>query len=331
MVAINNKAIKWSNILFDMKTVYFERAIFINWYCSKRDCKFCYLSTRSSKKPDALKDKRTKESILAEAIICKACSWPVEFISGGCNCQSDEEVLDLLKNIYLITNQKQWLNLGTLNEKQIKMFKPYIEGVCGTVEIITPKLRDKICPSKPLGEIEDMFKLCDKLSLKKSVTIVLGIGETEKDIPILKSFIRDNKVDRLTFYRLKAQKGTPFEKQKPISSEYYCRWVKEIHKEFPKLKIITGSWLTHLDEIHLLLGSGSDGITKFPSIKKFNSKYAKQIVSGVKKAGMTFGSNLTKVPDIDWNKEAEKLDIDDKTKESIKVKLKEYLRKMNSK
>jgi len=314
-----------------MKTIYFERAIFINWYCSKRDCAFCYLSTRSSKKPDPSKDKRTKESILAEAIICKACNWPVEFISGGCNCQSDEEILDLLKNIYQITDQKQWLNLGILDEKQIKMFKPYIEGVCGTVEIITPILRDKVCPSKPLDEIEDMFRLCERSGLKKSVTIVLGIGETEKDIPILKSFIKENNVDRLTFYRLKAQKGTPFEKQKPISSEYYSRWVKEIHKEFPRLKIITGSWLTHLDELHLLLESGSDGITKFPSIKKFNSKYAQQIGSEVKKAGMIFGSNLTKIPDIDWDKEVEDLDINDKTKENIKKKLKEYLGKMNSK
>lgn len=313
-----------------MKTIYFERAIFINWYCSKRDCAFCYLSTRSSKKPNAIKDKRTKESILAEAIICKACNWPVEFISGGCNCQSDKEILDLLKNIHQITEQKQWLNLGILNESQLKMFKPYIDGVCGTVEIITPKLREKICPSKPLYEIEDMFRLCEKLGLKKSVTIVLGIGETLDDIPVLKEFIRTNKVDRLTFYRLKAQKGTLFEKAKPITSDYYVKWVKETIKGFPKLKIITGSWLTHLDEIHLLLEAGSDGITKFPSIKRFNSKYAKQVESEVKKSGMSFGSNLTKLPDIDWNKEADKLDVDEDLKKQIKVKLKEYLKKMNS-
>ena len=158
------------------KTIYFERAIFINWYCSKRDCAFCYLSSVKNKNPDPKKDRRTKESILAEAIICKACGWPIEFISGGCDCQSDEEILELLEKICKITKQKQWLNLGILSQKQLKLFKPYIKGVCGTVECITPKLRDRLCPSKPLNQIEDMFKLCDKLNLKKSATMVLGLG-----------------------------------------------------------------------------------------------------------------------------------------------------------
>ena len=299
-----------------MKTIYFERAIFINWFCSKRDCAFCYLST-NTKHPNPIKDRRTKESILAEAMICKACNWPIEFISGGCNCQSDQEILDILKEIYKITKQKQWLNLGILDEKQLKLFKPYIKGICGTVECITPKLRDKICPSKPLDEIEEMFKLCDKLKLKKSITIVLGIGETLNNTKFLKQFIKKNKIDRITFYRLKPQKGTTFEKAKPITSNYYVKWVKETRKEFPKIKIITGSWLTHLDELHLLLKAGSDGITKFPSIKKFNSKYAKKIEQEVKKAGTKFGSNFTKVPEIKEN-------VNDK----IKIKLNNYLRTM---
>jgi len=299
-----------------MKTIYFERAIFINWYCSKRDCAFCYLATCSNKKPDPVKDRRTKESILAEAVICKACKWPVEFISGGCDCQSDKEILDLLKEIYKISGQKQWLNLGTLNLEQLRLFRPYIQGVCGTVECITPKLRDKLCPSKPLDEIEDMFKLCDKLGLKKSITIVLGIGEKLKDIEKLKDFIIKNNIDRITFYRLKPQKNTIFENAKPISSDYYVTWVKEIRTKFPNIKIITGSWLTHLDEIHLLLKAGSDGITKFPSIKLFNSKHAQKIESEVKKAGMDFGSTLTKLPEID-----------DKVKN---IKLKQYLNKMSS-
>jgi biotin synthase-like enzyme len=302
------------------KIVHFERAIFINWYCSKRDCAFCYLSSINNQKADKKKAKRSKESILAEAIICKACNWPIEFISGGCNCQTDKEILYLLKKIYEITNQKQWLNLGILSEKQLKLFKPYIKGVCGTVECITPKLRDRICPSKPLDEIEKMFKVCDKLNLKKSITIVLGIGEKLKNIKHLKDFIKKHNVDRLTFYRLKPQKNTVFEKAKPISSTYYVRWVKEIRKSFPNVKIITGSWLTHLNELNLLLKAGSDGITKFPSIKLFDSKYAKQIEKQVKKANMKFGSNLTKVPKINYLK-----------KDKILIKLKEYLKKMQKK
>ena len=77
----------------------------------------------------------------------------------------------------------------------------------------------------------------------------------------------DNEIDKITFYRLKPQKNTIFENREPITSEYYTAWIKKIRKEFPKIKITVGSWLTHLDEIHMLLEAGADAITKFPSIK----------------------------------------------------------------
>ena len=112
-----------------MKPIYFERAIFISWYCSKRDCAFCYLSSKPDVEQDPLKDRRSKDSIFAEAEICKACNWKVEFISGGCDTYTDDELLDIIKTISKITKQKQWLNLGILTEKQLKLFKPYIEGV----------------------------------------------------------------------------------------------------------------------------------------------------------------------------------------------------------
>ncbi len=295
-----------------MKPTYFERAIFISWYCSKRDCAFCYLSSRQTPQ-DPLKDRRSINSILAEATICKACNWKVEFISGGCDTYTDEELLNIIKSIYEITKQKQWLNLGILNERQMKLFKPYTEGVCGTVECITPNLRDKICPSKPLNEIEDMFKIADKLELKKTMTLILGLGETISDFKHLKSFIQKHNLDRITFYRLKPQKGTLFENKEPITSKYYETWIKQTRASFPKLKIVVGSWLTHLDEISLLLEAGADSITKFPSIRKFNTKDARTIEAEVNKVA-TFKSTLTKVPKIKTNNKA----------------LKKYLKRMGS-
>ena len=92
--------------------------------------------------------------------------------------------------------------------------------------------------------------------------------------------------------------NTPFEKAKPISSEYYAEWIKKTRIAFPKITIIAGSWLTHLNEISLLLKAGADGITKFPGIKKFGSIYAKQIEQEVKEANMIFASNLTNKPNI---------------------------------
>jgi len=302
-----------------MNTTHFERALFISWYCSKRDCAFCYLSSRNHTQQDPIKDRRSLSSILAEAIICKAAGWKVEFISGGCETYTDKELLQIIKNIYKITKQKQWLNLGILNEKQLKLFEPYTEGVCGTVECITPKLRDKLCPSKPLKEIEDMFKIADKLKLKKTITIIIGLGETLKDFSYLKNFIKKWKLDRITFYRLKPQKNTVFENTKPMETNYYIQWIKKTRKEFPNIKIVAGSWLTHLDEIHLLLNAGADSITKFPSIRKFNTKYAKTIEKEAKKANRKFIGTLTKVPKINTKK----------LNKEIKQKLNNYLKRMN--
>lgn len=311
-----------------MKTTHFERAIFISWYCSKRDCAFCYLSSRKHLNPDPIKDRRSLSSILAEAVICKACKWEVEFISGGCDTYTDKELLNIIKSIYKITKQKQWLNLGILSEKQLKLFKPYIQGVCGTVECITPKLRDKICPSKPLNEIENMFKLADKLKLKKTVTIILGLGETIKDFKHLKEFIKKHNLDRITFYRLKPQQGTLFEKKKPITSQYYVEWIKRTRKEFPKLNIVTGSWITHFNEIHSLLEAGSDSVTKFPSISKFNTKYAKTIEAEAKKANQKFIGTLTKVPKIRINNELDKLGLKKELRQKIIISIDKYLKRM---
>jgi len=154
------------------------------------------------------------------------------------------------------------------------------------------------------------------------------LGEKLFDFKYLRDFINKNKLDRITFYRLKPQKGTIFEGKKGPEIDYYVEWVKKTRKEFPKIKIVVGSWLTHLDEIHLLLEAGADSITKFPSIRKFNTKYAKKIEDEAKKAGRKFDGTLTKVPKVDLEKELSKLDIDKKLKNNIKIKLGDYLERM---
>lgn len=311
-----------------MKKTQFERAIFLSWYCAKGDCKFCYMSTQKNLIKDPKKARRSFASILAEAIICKKIGWKIEFLSGGYESFTKEELLFLIKNIYKIYGEKLWLNIGILSKKDLKLFKPYIEGVCGTIETINPKLHKEICPSKPIKPVENMFKYCDEFNIKKSITIIIGVGETLKDFSLLKEFIKKNKIDKITFYRLKPQKGTFFEGKKEPSIDYYVEWVKKTRKEFPKLHITVGSWLTHLDEIHLLLEAGADNITKFPSIKLFNSKYAKKIEEEVKKANRKFIGTLTKLPEINIKKEINKLELDEKLKKEVKVRLERYLERM---
>lgn len=282
-----------------MTDIYFERAIFISWYCSKGDCKFCYMSTQKDKIKNPRLARRTKESILAEARLCKLLDWKIEFISGGYESFTMEEIKDLLKEIKNIYKEKLWLNIGTLTEEELIILKPYTVGVSGPLECVNPKLRKIICPSKPMEDIDIMFKAADKLGLKKSITIILGLGETIDDFKHLKKIIKDYNVDQITFYRLKPQKGTVFENAKPITKEYFVDWIAKTHQEFPGIKIIVGSWIGHLDEISDLIKAGASGITKFPAIKMFGNKYAKQIESEVNKVAV-FKSNLTrKVTDVD--------------------------------
>ena len=303
-----------------MKETWFERAVFLSWYCEKADCKFCYMSSLKHQKNAV----RSQASILAEIFLCKKLGWKIEFLSSGVNAYPN--LLSLLKNIKKIYG-KTWLNIGALNENEIKKYLPYIEGISGAVECINPKLHNYICPSKPIKDIEEMFKLCDKYNLKKSITIVLGLGETINDFDLLNRFITKNKIDKITFYRLKKQKNTVFENSKDITSDYYLEWLKKTKNEFPNIKITAGSWITHLDEINKLL-KYADAITKFPSIRYFNSNYAREIEEQAKLANRKFIGTLTKLPKIDIN-EIDDLDLEEDLKKKIKIKLNKYLMNLN--
>lgn len=310
-----------------VKKTHFERAVFLSWYCSKGDCKFCYMSTQKHLIKEPRKARRSIESIIAEVFLCKALGWKIEFLSGGVGSYTKQELLSLLKLVNGVYEGSIWLNIGALSRADLELFRPYIKGVCGAVECINPAIQKKVCPSKPIHEIESMFRACEELKLKKAMTLILGIGESEKDIGLLMQFVKKNKIDKITFYRLKPQKGTLFEKQKPIPKEYYAKWVRKTREEFPKIRITVGSWLTHLDEIHLLLKSGADAVTKFPSIKLFGTRYAKQVEQEAKKAGMVFSGTLTRLPAISYDF-LEKPCYGIETRQKIRASVRQYLGKM---
>jgi len=310
-----------------MKEVKFERAIFLSWYCSKADCKFCYMSTQKDKIKDPFRARRTKESILAEVLICKVFNWGIEFLSGGYESYRFKELINLIKDIKKIYGKKLWLNIGVLNEDELRALRPYTEGICGAVECVNKEIHDFVCPSKPIEEIEKMFLECGKLKLKKAITIILGLGETLKDFKALKKFIDKYKINKIIFYRLKPQKGTIFENAKPITKEYYAKWVSLTRKYFRDITINVGSWLGYLDEISLLIKSGANNITKFPSIKMFGSEFARKIEQECNKYSV-FKSNLTRMVEVNWEEEVEKLNLDEKLKEKILVKLNKYIAQM---
>ncbi|MFH1332015.1 MAG: radical SAM protein, partial [archaeon] len=108
---------------------WFERAIFLSWYCSKGDCKFCYMSIQKPRIKNPKLARRRIEGIIREAEICKRQGWKIEFLSGGYESYTIEELVGITKKIYEVTGQKQWLNIGVLKKEEMKKFKAYIEGV----------------------------------------------------------------------------------------------------------------------------------------------------------------------------------------------------------
>jgi len=298
-----------------MKPCWFGRCIFLSWYCEVGTCKFCFRSTMKHKIQHAKRAKRTKESIYADAIIGKAMNWRLEFLTGGYGIFSFEEILEIVKQVSKIYGKKIWINLGALKEKELQQLKPYVEGICASIETVEKKLHDQICPDKPLEPYIDMLKLADRMGFKKSMTLVIGLGEKKKDLELLHSLIKDLKLDRITFYALKPVKGTEFTKSPSI--EEYSWWVREVRKKFPQLEIITGVTPKKVDYVTEILDAGADGITKFPAIRKFGSKEAKAIENSVQKAGRQFTSNLVKIPLIDWAAEVKKEWLGSKVLEKI--------------
>ena len=257
-------------------------------------------------------------SLLTEIILAKHLNWRIEFLTGGYKIYSLKELVNITKTLSEAYGKKLWLNLGALKEEEIKLFKPYIEGITASIETTEPSLHNKVCPDKPIQPYKDMLnKIKD---LKKSITIVIGLGET--DIDSLHKFIKEHNLDRITFYALKPIKDTPY--TKGPTTEHYLKWIKATRKAFPKLEIIAGITFRRYKEAPLLIKAGANAITKFPITKKFNSEEA-QYIQNIE----NFESNLTKLPDIDWNKEVDKLNISEELKQQTKETLKNYIKKMS--
>ncbi|MCM2325292.1 MAG: radical SAM protein [Candidatus Woesearchaeota archaeon] len=308
------------------QVAWFERAIFISWFCAKPTCKFCFMYTIKDQIKQPKFARRRLESILAEALICRICNWEIGFVSAGIASWNTQDLKEVLEGIYKITGKKQWLNLGTLREKQIEELLPFIEGVTGTVETVNWKIRPDIVPDKPIEEISKMFEIADRHNIKKSITIIIGLGETIDDFPELVKLIDKWKIDRINFYRLVPHEGAM--KLPGPTTEYYIEWIAKTRIEFPKLVIIAGSWPDRTEEIPLLLKAGANAVTKLPAIKNFGKQPAINIADGVKEAGREFLSELVHYPKVDIDEELKKIDMDEAFKSKVKDKYLKYYKKL---
>ncbi len=305
-------------------TCWYGRCLFLSWYCDLGTCKFCFRSTIKHKIKFAKNAKRSLSSMLVEVLLCKKLGWRIEFLTGGYKIFPIKEMVEKAKIISQVYGEKIWLNLGVISKADLEKFKPYVKGMVSSIETVEPNLHQQVCPDKLIEPYEQMFSLAT--GFKKSITIVIGLGEKKEDFKLLAKFIEKHKLDRITFYALKPVKGTAFT-EGPQTDDYLW-WIAQTRIKFPKLEIIAGTTARRYEEVGLLLKAGANAFTKFPATKMFGSKEAVNIEKQIKEVGRNFTSTLTKLPALDWDKEVEKLGLDKKLEGEVKEKVKEYLERM---
>lgn len=272
-------------------TVSLERAVFLSWWCDKGDCAFCYMSTQKNKIREPEKARRKVPNIYAEAEMCKRLNWNIEFLSGGYESFTTQEIKDIATTIKNIMGEGVWLNTGITED--LEEYGDEIIGITGAVEVANPELHQKICPSKSLKDISSMLEVAGDLGFKKAITIILGLGETIDDLEYLINYIKTYKIDRVIFYSLNPHKETVYADSSQPASLYYSEVVARIRLEFPEIEIICGTWIDNLANIGILILSGANGITKFPLFKMFGTKYGKRVEEEVKAAGRQLKGTFT--------------------------------------
>ena len=313
----------------NLKTTCFERALFFSWYCAVGDCTYCYMSTQPKFNKEKLA-RRTTESLLAEVILCKNLGWELGFVSGGQKAYKKVEFLELLSKIKQVYGKKVWINVGALSKAELIQNQPYIKGVVASIETINYELHKKVCPSKPIKPFEDMLVEAQRLGLEKGMTLIVGLGETIDDFELLKNFIKKYSITKIHIYGLNPQKGTMFENSEPPSAEYQAEWIRKTRQAFPDIDIQCGIWVDRAGYVGKLLGAGANSVSKFPAIKYFGSKQAREAERQARLAGREFKGTLTELPVVNWDKEVDELDLNDGLKEKIEQKLRAYLKKMKS-
>ncbi|MBT7903562.1 hypothetical protein HN587_06890 [Candidatus Woesearchaeota archaeon] len=323
---------------FDGKT-WFGRCIFLSWYCDVGTCKFCYRSTQKSRIKHKENAKRSISSVIVETLLAKKLGWRIEFLTGGYKIFGKDKLIQFAKIVSTIYGEKIWLNLGALSKEDLKLFEPYVSGIVSSIETINEELHNQICPDKAIQPYEDMFEDCTssdfKEEFKKSMTVVIGLGEKQDHFEELQKFIFKYDLERITFYALKPVLGTPYEKG-PATQDY-CWWIAKTRIAFPKIEIIAGTTARRVGEVELVLKSGANAITKFPATKQFGTSNAQLLESQISSAGREFVGTLTKFPtDWDYKKEIEELNLvelglDEELRADIFEKMRIYLDRMKPK
>ena len=297
-----------------------ERAVFLSWWCDKGDCAFCYMSTQKNKIKDPTKARRNIYNIYAEAEMCRRLDWNIEFLSGGYESFTTQEIKEIATTIKNITGDGVWLNTGITDE--LGEYGSEIKGITGAVEVANPQIHERVCPSKKLDDISNMLDVAGDLGFKKAITIILGLGETLDDVNYIIDYIKDHKIDRIIFYSLNPHKETVYANSSQPASLYYAQVVAQVRLAFPDIEIICGTWIDNLANIGILILSGANGITKFPLFKMFGTKYGKRVEEEVKWTGRELKGTFTDNAQLGPKHSEVSPDLDKFIKRYIKESLK---------
>jgi biotin synthase-like enzyme len=309
---------------------YFERSIFINWTCSIADCKYCYLSTKPKHKqgvePKAI---RSKESILAEVLLCKKMGWRVGYITGGLRVESVEYLADLLQKINLILGEKTMMNFGPYAKSEIIKLKPYVRGMGSAIESFNEELHNFICPSKPLKSLLLFLKNLEEENLQKLITIILGIGEKKEDLKLVVEKIKEYGINQVQLCFLKPIQGTIFEEVPSPDPDYMAWWISQLRINCPNLIIKVALVKDRIGDVELYLKAGVNGFTRFMVLSDLNTKYSRELAEGCKKAGRNLVGYFNDLPQMDWDKEINNLPFEEELKEKIRIKLLQYVKRIS--
>jgi biotin synthase-like enzyme len=301
---------------------WYGRCIFLSWYCSLGDCTFCFRTTQKHKIQHPKDSLRSVSSILMDALFCKVFNWRIEFLTGGYGMMPFSELLYIIKNVSVVYGDKIWLNLGVMAPSHLEQIKPYVKGIVSSLETLTPSIHEYACPSKPIEPYDKMFTTLD--GFKKSIAIIVGLGDTIENMNYLFDFVEKHNLDRVTMYALKPVKGLEYTNGPSVDE--YVQWISRLRIRFPKLEIIAGTNLRRCEEVGYLMKAGANAITKFPATKQFGTKKAHLVSDLIKNESRNFISNLISIEGIDWISEINSLDIDEKHKIRMREKLPSYLK-----
>lgn len=305
---------------------WFGRCIFLSWYCERGTCTFCFRSVTKHKIQHAHQARRSLASILAEAMLIKGMGWRIEFLTGGYGITDDKNLLRTTKLVSQILDEKIWVNLGEIGTPMLEEFQPYVKGIVSSIETVEEKLHNQVCPDKPIKPFVDMMKKAKKLGFELGMTIIIGLGETKEDFKLLKQFIIDNNISRITIYALRPVAQTPFTKgPDPLDVTW---WIAKTRIHFPNIEIIVGSAQYRLPELNLMMRAGANAITKLPATKLFNTnkgfEIEKEFVRAGRKTHSVFHSD-NPFKECDWQAMIDRTDLEDEEKEIVIKTLHQYL------